>query len=305
MTRPILPLLLAIFLLSSCTSEANTLRVAEQHGLAYIPLALIQTENLMTNIEWVRVSNATAIREAMAAGRLDVGFMGIPPFLLGQYRDAGWRLVTGLSQAPLGLVTNRPDIESLGDIGPEDRIALPQPGSIQHILLSMAAERTLGNPQIFDNQLVSLSHPDGFVALSTGREIVAHFTTPPFLASALELPNARQILSGTEAFGGPFTFLVGAAAEGWGIEGPSKELLDDFLLALEKAMVIGNRLQGPVLDEENSQVLARLAQYYDFDPQTLHHQLQDPNLRFTSEVQGLEEFGQAMDRFGYLEWPIE
>jgi len=305
MTRPILPLLLALILLASCTSGSDTLRVAEQHGLAYVPLALIQTENLMTKIEWVRVPNATAIREAMAAGRLDVGFMGIPPFLLGQYRDAGWRLVTGLSQAPLGLVTNRPDIQSIGDIGPEDRIALPQPGSIQHILLSMAAERTLGNPQIFDNQLVSLSHPDGFVALSTGRDIVAHFTAPPFLASALELPGARQILSGTEAFGGPFTFLVGAAADGWGLEGPSKELLDEFLLALEKAMVIASRLQEDELAAEDTQILNRLAQYYGLDPQTLHHQLQDPDLQFTTEVRGLEEFGQAMDRFGYLEWPHE
>jgi NitT/TauT family transport system substrate-binding protein len=169
----------------------------------------------------------------------------------------------------------------------------------------MAAERILGNPRVFDNQLISLSHPDGFAALSTGRQITAHFTSPPFLASALELPGARQILSGTEAFGSPFTFLVGAAAEGWGVDGSSKKLLEDFLLALERAMVIGSRLQEEELAEEDAQVLLRLAKYYDLDPQTLHQQLRDPDLRFSSEVQGLEEFGQAMDRFGYLEWPFE
>lgn len=45
---------------------------------------------------------------------------------------------------PLGLQTNAENIKSLKDIKPTDRIALPAPGSIQHILLAMAAEKNWG-----------------------------------------------------------------------------------------------------------------------------------------------------------------
>ncbi len=53
------------------------------------------------------------------------------------------------------------------DFSPDDRIALPQPGSIQHILLSMAAEKQLGKHDVFDNQLVTMKHPDGMTALES------------------------------------------------------------------------------------------------------------------------------------------
>ena len=53
-----------------------------------------------------------------------------------------WKLIAGLSVCPVGLVAGKsiPDFAALTE---QHRIALPQPGSIQHILLSMAAEREL------------------------------------------------------------------------------------------------------------------------------------------------------------------
>ncbi|MFP4564403.1 MAG: ABC transporter substrate-binding protein, partial [Spirochaetia bacterium] len=180
-------LLLLLALFTSCGGGDRTLTIADQYGIAYLPVQIVKQEKLLekrlpdTRIRWEKMGNAAAIREAMIAEKLDVGFMGIPPFLIGYDRGMDWRIFTGLSESPLGLVTLREDIQSLDDIGPEDRIALPQPGSIQHILLSMAAERRFGDPGRFDSRLVTLSHPDGMQALLAGREITAHFTSPPFL----------------------------------------------------------------------------------------------------------------------------
>ncbi len=55
---------------------------------------------------------------------------------------------------PLGLVVNDASITTLEQLKDAGKIALPQPGSIQHILLSMAAGRELGDSKALDNQLV-------------------------------------------------------------------------------------------------------------------------------------------------------
>jgi NitT/TauT family transport system substrate-binding protein len=297
---------LAIFGLTSCnaSTEPGPLRVAQQFGIGYLPLAIIQTEGLMESIQWSRLSNATAIREAMAGGRLDIGFMGIPPFLLGVDRGTGWQIFSGLSQAPLGLVTLDPTINTLQDLAEQSarpRIALPQPGSIQHILLAMAAERELGNPTIFDNQLVSLGHPEGLAALATGREIGAHFTASPFLEQALTLPQARLILSGIQAFGSEFTFLVGVRAPGWGETQVQQRQLQEFTHALSQAMEIAQKLQQPELDQQQRDILKRVADFYGLASEDLHIQLVNPSLTFETQVRGLEQFIAAMDRFGYVD----
>src|SRR6056297_2831547 len=137
----------------------KTLVVAEQYGLAYAPLQIVRAQGLLEaelpeyRVEWRRLGNTAAIREAMLAGRLDAGFMGIPPFLIGYDRGMEWRIFTGLSEAPLGLVSGDEGLRSLADFGAEDRLALPQPGSIQHIMLSMACERQLGDAQGLDEKI--------------------------------------------------------------------------------------------------------------------------------------------------------
>ena len=63
----------------------ETIRLSDQFGLAYAPVTAARMQGWFdeelpeTVIEWVTMGNATAIREAILARRLDGGFMGIPP----------------------------------------------------------------------------------------------------------------------------------------------------------------------------------------------------------------------------------
>ncbi len=324
---PFLLTVLLIFFLSTLLAgcQANqkpaqlqTLRIAEQHGLAYLPLGIMQTQGLLdrelaelnrengrVDIQWIRMGNATAIREAMLANRLDIGFMGIPPFLLGVYRETGWQLFTGLSESPLGLVTLDESKQSLADLNPTDRIALPQPGSIQHILLAMAAERQLSNPKIFDNQLVSMGHPDGLAALLTRREVTAHFTAPPFLFTALEQPGARQLISGEQAFGGPFSFIIGALSPGWTDSPAHTEALKGFRRALDHSLSLAQDMildaQRGAVEESRATLWQEVSAFYNLEPQVLLAHLSEPGFRYSSEILGLDTFIRAMDRFGYLD----
>ncbi len=293
------------------SKESSTLRIAEQHGLAYLPLAVMQITGLLeeelaehasAEAEWIRTGNATMIREAMLSGRLDIGFMGIPPFLIGLDRGTDWRLITGLSDAPLGLITTEPDYSSLQDIEPADRIALPQPGSIQHILLAMAAEREFGDPRRFDDQLVSMGHPEGLSALLSGRDVTAHFTSPPYLFRALDHPEGRLLLDGEEAFGGRFTFIVGVVAPDWAEDPENELLLEAFLRALEEGIARSRSLQESLAEgEEAPELLSELSEFYELEETALRRQLSYPGMVYSREIRGLEEFIDRMDRYGYVD----
>lgn len=280
------------------TASTDFLRIAEQHGIAYAPLALMQIERRI-DAEWYKMANATVIREAMLAGRLDVGSMGIPPYLIGNDRGTGWEIVAGVSEVPVGLVTRRVDLAAFADLTGSERIALPQPGSIQHILLAIAADRVWGRPDRFDARLLTLSHPDGMTALLAGRDLDVHFTTPPFLFEELAAPDAHLLLDGREAFGGRFTFIVSVASPRLSVE--DEDAITRYREVLAAAIDDLSDLQRAVRAGERPSLLVRLAEHYDLDAEELAAQLADEGVVYTLEVHGLGRFESAMRDFGYVE----
>lgn len=294
-------LIMVVFLAGGCAAQPEPVEkkliLAEQYGLAYAPLQILQAKNFIAEIdpdlklEWAKAGNTTAIREMMLAGKVDIGFMGIPPFLIARDKGMEWDIFTGLSQAPLGLVSSNPDFQSLEDIQASDRIALPQPGSIQHILLAIAAERELGDAARFDQQLVTMKHPDGMSAMLAGEELSLHFTSAPYIFMELEEPNTHLVLSGTEAMGGAFTFIVGAAPK------RVQEEKAESLAALKQ----GLQMAMDFMREEPEETLAILSERYELEAEVLEGYLAHPELAYSESVEGLDIFIDFMSRNGYLE----
>ena len=275
----------------------KTLVVAEQYGLAYAPLQIMRAQGLLEaelpeyEVEWRRLGNTAAIREAMLAGRLDAGFMGIPPFLIGYDRGMEWRIFTGLSEAPLGLVSGDEGLRSLADFGAEDRIALPQPGSIQHILLSMACERQLGDAQGLDENLVTMNHPDGMSALFGRGDISAHFTSPPYLMEELAAEGMHMVVSGREAMGGDFTFIVGVVRDSLSEGAP------EAVSALRRSLARSIEY----MQSHRAEVAELLSEEYGLGEDTLAGYLDWEGLVYSQRVLGLEGFIGFMSDQGYLE----
>lgn len=280
---------------------SKELVIAEQYGLAYAPLQVMRAEGFLEaelpdyEIEWSRLGNTAAIREAVLAGRLDVGFMGIPPFLIGYDRGMEWRIFTGLSQAPLGLVTWRDDLRSLADFGPQDKIALPQPGSIQHILLSMASQRQLGDAQALDDRLVTMNHPDGMNALLSRRDISAHFTSPPYLMEELAAEDTRLVVSGRQAMGGEFTFIVGAATEE--LFNSSPQAVSALRRALARSI--------DYIQSNRNAAVALLAEEYGLSKEKVAEYLDWEGMKYSQQVLGLERFIAFMAEQDYIEGAIQ
>lgn len=297
--------MVALLLTAGCaktaTSDANkSIRIAEQYGIAYAPLQIIKAQGLLEKncpgiaVSWEQLSNTAAIREAMVADRLDAGFMAIPPFLIGWDNGMDWKIATGLSAVPTGLVT-KSSVNSLTELGAQDRIAVPQPGSVQHILLAMACDREFGNPQKLDNQLVTLSHPDGMNALLSGGDVTAHFTATPYLEKELATPGYQQILSGQEAFGGEFSFIVGVTTKKLHDQNP--EVYAAFNQSVAEAITF--------IKEQPEAAAVILSEAYDLPEAEVLAYLAAADTEYSTAVQGLQTFSDFMLKTGYLKKSFE
>ncbi len=279
--RLLLVLLLGLLFITGCSADGGKLKVAKQYGLPYAPLEIMAAKgfDVDLDIEWVQVNNSAALREGMLTGSIDIGFMGIPPFLIGVDKEMDWYLFTGLNRSYLAL-NGKPGIDRLEEIESSDRIALPQPGSIQHILLTMAAERAFGEATRFDDQLVALNHPEGMLALSQDPLVTLHFTTLPYVLEEREGGRAVEVLSGEEAFGGPFTLIVGVASGAFLREEP--EGLEAFEEALAKTL--------DYMEEHPEETVSILSETYGLSEETLGRWLSEGRSSYGLEVDGYEAF---------------
>lgn len=275
--------------------NSKSIVIAEQFGLAYAPVQIMKDKGFLDeelkdyNIKWVKLGNTTAIREAILADKLDVGFLGIPPFLIGYENGMDWKIFSGLSSSPLGLVSSDVSIETIKDISNTDRIALPQPGSIQHILLSMAAKKEFGDAKYFDKQLVTMKHPDGMNALLSKGDVNLHFTSPPYLFEELKEDDTSLVITGEECFGENFTFIVGMTTNKIYED---KEGFEGLSNALAKSIKF--------INENREESIIILSSYYDYDKETLENYLYESGIVYTSDVEGVDTFIEFMNDSGYL-----
>lgn len=309
MKRSVIVLILAAMLFSACASGAaapaetaadvpvTTLRVAQQFGLGYAALTIADELDLFEKylpglqVEWLQLGSGGAINEAFIAGEVDVAVMGIPPFLIGWDKGISWKVASGMCIMPLSLQTYKEDINSLADFGPNDKIAYPAPGSIQHILLSMAAEKQLGSPTALDDIGVAMAHPDAAAALMNEKDISGHFTSPPYNFQELSQEGIHTVVDGTEAFGSEFTFLVAVA---------SQDLYDNNPQAYA-AFVMGIAEASDYINQHPAEAAAILAPSFGLDEETTLKYLTWPGMDYVTTPLGLMGFSDFMLNAGYIE----
>lgn len=294
-------LCIVTILLTGCAKEKkevsitkDKIRIAKQFGLVYAPLMIAEKNNLFEKydleVEWMTLGSGGAVREALTAGQLDAAFMGIPPFLIGWDKGVPAKIAAGYAVVPVSLVTYDPDIKDIGDFKPEHKIALPSPGSIQHILLSMGLEKKGLDPKFLDENIVALPHPDGAQALQAKKDVIAHFTTPPYLFEELSWPGYREILDGFEAFGTDFNFNVALVTEKYRKENPRGYA--SFIMGLNEAM--------DWVNQNRRETAKLLAPEFNIEEEKLFEYLKADKVNFTTSPYGLMGFAEFMQKAGYI-----
>ena len=202
--------------------QKSEINVTRQPGILYLPSHVMEKQRLIEKhaaalgvpdlkVNWLLLSGGGNQTDQLLAGNVDVVNTGVGNLLLLWDRTKGGvKGIVANSALPLTLVTRNPNIRTLKDFGPADKIAVPTiKVSTQAILLQMACEKTFGPDQTtrLDANTVQLGHPDAAIALSNPQhEITSHFGAPPFPYIELKtVPGAHVVLTSPEIIGGPLT----------------------------------------------------------------------------------------------------
>src|SRR6185312_3389448 len=120
--------------------------------------------------------------------------------------------VAAMTSIPMYLNTKAEHLKSLKDLKPTDKIAVTAVKvSIPSIVMQMAALKEFGKADYahYDPYTVSLTHPNGVIALLSGRsEITAHFTSPPFHQRERKDAGVHTVTTTNAIMGGPSTFTM-------------------------------------------------------------------------------------------------
>ncbi len=290
--------------------ELKEFRVAKQFGISYLPLIVMEKQQLFekhakaaglgdTKIAWLQLASGAPMNDALLSGNLEIAAGGQGPFITLWAKTKGNLNVKGLSainSMPLYLNTINPAVKTLKDFTDKDRIALPAVKvSYQAVTLMMAAEKAFGagKHNALDHLTVSMSHPDGHNAMMSGKsEITAHFTSAPFMYQQLEDPKVRRVLSSYEAAGGPATFNILWTTSKFRDGNP--KTYKAFMAAIEDAMTFINT------DKTGAAKL-----WIEFEKSKLSQAfvekiLRDPENVFTTTPQNIMVYAEFMNKVGSI-----
>ncbi|MCB4768168.1 ABC transporter substrate-binding protein [Ancylobacter sp. Lp-2] len=288
-------------------SAEGLIRISEQFGTLYIPFHILRDQNLIekhgkelgidVKVEWAKLSGGNAVNDALLSGSVDIASAGIGPFFTVWDRTKGAvKIVGAFGATPNYLLTNKPDIKSLKDFGPNDRIATPAAGvSVQARTLQIAAEKEFGpgNQGKLDGIQVTLPHPDATAALISGStEVTGHLSNSPFQEQALKDPKVHKIWSSYDVLGGPFTPTVAYTTLKWRDANP--KTYEAFFRAFKEATEIAAKDHQLAADTYVKVEKSKLA------PAFVKQIIDNPEVQFTLVPLKSEVFGDFLFRTGAI-----
>lgn len=289
------------------------IRIAQQFGIAYLILDVVRDRQLIEKhaqalgqpvaVEWASISGATAMNEALLAGAIDVVSAGVPPLLTLWDRTRGKqdvKAVAALGSLPNYLITTNPDVKTLRDLGPKDRIAVPAAGvGFQSRTLQIETAKVFGRADFkrFDALSVSMPHPDATAALiSGGTEVNTHFSSAPFYYQALQAnPAVHKVISSYDILGGPATFNVLYTTRKFHDGNP--KTYQAFYRALDEAAqwIRANKAQA-------AEIFIRVQQSR-LSPEFVRRILDDPENDFTIVPHRTFVYARELHQLGVLQHP--
>ena len=208
-------------------AQSGEIRLARQFSMGYLQFNVLEHEKLIekhakqaglgdVKVTWATFNGPDAMNAALIADSIDI-VAGVVPGLTTLWAKTkgtpqAVRGISALSSQPFLLNTRNPNVRSIRDLTPADKIALPAiKVSVQAVTLQMAAAKEYGRAEFakLDPLTVSMSPPDSTIALLSGAgEITGVFSVPPFQYQQLEHPGIRTILNSFDVLGGSHSFTV-------------------------------------------------------------------------------------------------
>ena len=217
--------LIAALGVTHSSAEVNELRIPTgAGGVGFLPLLVMEKYQLIEKhakaagipnlkVRWINIGGPAVMNDALLSGSADFITAGPPAFITLWDRTLSSAKVKGvaaMSSMPVYLNTRADHLKKLDDVTEKDKIALTAiKVSIPSIIMQMYAQQKYGQPTRFDKYTVTMTHPDGVVALLAGSTAVdAHFTSRRRLPSVRKDPRVRTIMLSDDVMGGSTTFTM-------------------------------------------------------------------------------------------------
>jgi NitT/TauT family transport system substrate-binding protein len=203
----------------ACAAESTDIHVARQPGLVYLQAIIMEEKKLIekhaaalglkdVKVRWSIITSGGVMTEAILSDSIDVAITGVSNMLLAWGKTNGSiKMVSGMAGVPFRMLTRNPNVKTIKDFGPNDRIAVPTIRvSMQAMMMGIALEQAWGPGQHgkLDSNQVQLGHPEAMQALlNPQHEVNSHFSIPPFQDIAMKSPLVHSVFVSTDVMGGP------------------------------------------------------------------------------------------------------
>lgn len=275
--------------------EAKKITIAYQGGIGYAPIHVMEEQDLIEEnydgeieVEFVKLDSGAAINEGIIGGTIDIGCMGLGPAISGVAAGVPYKAISNLCSQSHGLMSNDPSIQSLGDITTEDKIALVNTGSIQHILLAMAAEKNLGDAHALDNNIQAMSHAEGMAALESGT-VKLHLTSSPFIYQERANEAYNELPEINEVWPSGNSFLLAMA---------SNRVAEDEKLYAAVCAAFDQAFEFINSDVEGTADIE--VDYLDLDRETVMSYLNEEDCQFFPQLRGADDMAAFMYSAGFI-----
>ncbi len=303
---------LAALLSGTLRAEVSELRFPlGAGGVGFLPLLVMQKYGLIeqfakqagidVHVRWINIGGPAVMNDALLSGSADFIAAGPPAFLTLWDRtvtSAKVKGVAAMTSLPMYLNTRVDRIKKLDDITDRDRIAVTSiKVSIPSLAMQMYAKQKYGPEQIyrFDKDTVTMTHPDGVIALLSGSGAIdAHFTSPPFAQRERKDPRIHTVLTTDDVMGGSTTFTMVSTTAKFREQNP--KVFAAVLKALEEAnrrIVADKKTAAEIL-------LASTGGEKGFSVGEIVEVLNDPHVKFTTTPENVMKYATFMHDIGSI-----
>ncbi len=298
-------------LLNPAHAEVDVVKIPKgAGGVGFLPLIVMEEKKLVEQeaqkmglklgAEYIRLGGPAVVNDMLLAGAAHFAPAGPPAFITIWDRTANNMKVKGvaaMTSIPMYLNTKAPHLKSLKDLTPNDKIAVTAVKvSIPAIIMQMQAIKEGGKADYakYDPYTVSLTHPDGVIALLSGKtEVTAHFTSPPFHQRERRDPAVRTIATSNDIMGAPSTFTMLYAPTKFYDENPKTYAA--VLKALQAAIAFINADKKAAAD-----VFLASEEGKGWKLDDIMEILNDPDVRFTTSPESMMTYATFMADVGSI-----
>jgi NitT/TauT family transport system substrate-binding protein len=294
----------------SAQAEVSELRVPlGAGGFGFLPLHMMKKYELVEKeaakaglkltVNWANIGGPSVMNDALLSGSADFISAGPPSFLILWDRTKGKGDVKGvaaMSTMPMYLNTSAPHLKKIDDLKDGDKIAVTAVKvSIPAIIMQMYAKQKDGADKTFkyDPSTVSMTHPDGVIAMLSGnKQITAHYTSPPFAQRELKDKAIRTIQTTNDVMG-PQTFTMISTTTKFHHDNPNAYAA--FVGALKQSFDMIKKDKKAA-----AQVLLESMGGKGWTVDELVEILDQPDIYYTTKPEGVMKYATFMNELGSL-----